>query len=517
MTSKFFNAKTSYSLAILSGILLLLSYPPFNLGAFLGWFAFAPVFIAIYYETKAKRVNRLLYVMTFCIAPLALFFGWFGASFFPLIVSWLPGVLFGIMIFYVIAVEPIGDYIKSKQLPSKTLSYLPLRWQIFTFPVLATATEFVLCNIPGLLKLFGGVVFFSISKTQWLNPPVLQLASITGMYGITFLVWLVNSAIAYGIIHYRETRKVSAQTIMVLLIPVMIFVGGWMSMPEATTGEIQVVIIQAEPEMMKTEYINELYLNLSEKSLKYEPEMIFWTIWEKYDLWEKRYLAGPYVTEECVNFSQENNVYLSNGLGVVGPDGVVGEYTAPYFLIHMFDGFFPFDPDKIYPELHGFETPFGKFGFIACIESAHTVPTKQWIKDDTRFVLAFSGESAFFGTFPGLLAGNSVYRAVEHRIYTASVQGPGAGSVIIDPYGRLVEDIAPEPEIVAGKIFFTDEKTFYTKYGDVFGGIIVGLTIILIIYNFYLKRKSPFKYCKHCGTQIAKDIKICPKCSKKTK
>ena len=114
MDEKMFNPKTSYGLAILSGILLLLSYPPFNFGAFLGWFAFAPVFIAIYYETKAKRVKRLLYVMTFCITPLALFFGWFGASFLPLIVSWLPGVLFGIMIFYVIAVEPIGDYIKSR-------------------------------------------------------------------------------------------------------------------------------------------------------------------------------------------------------------------------------------------------------------------------------------------------------------------------------------------------------------------------------------------------------------------
>ena len=41
--------------------------------------------------------------------------------------------------------------------------------------------------------------------------------------------------------------------------------------------------------------------------------------------------------------------------------------------------------------------------------------------------------------------------------------------MLIDPYGRVIGDIAPESEIVAGKITFTDERTFYSKYGDIFG------------------------------------------------
>ena len=65
------RARNSYLLAVLSGILLLLSYPPFNL-RFLAWFAFVPVLLAMYYEIKAKRVDKLTTVMALCLVPIFL-------------------------------------------------------------------------------------------------------------------------------------------------------------------------------------------------------------------------------------------------------------------------------------------------------------------------------------------------------------------------------------------------------------------------------------------------------------
>jgi len=102
------------------------------------------------------------------------------------------------------------------------------------------------------------------------------------------------------------------------------------------------------------------------------------------------------------------------------------------------------------------------------------------------------------GTFTGLLSGNMIYRAVEHRIYTAAFYRDN-GSILVDPYGRILEDIAPEPEIVAGKIAFTNERSFYSKYGDIFGFTILGLFVALLSYNTYLKRKSPYTFCKECN------------------
>lgn len=64
-----FNQKTSYGLAILSGILLFLSFPPFSLGGFLAWFAFVPLLVAVYNETKVKRIGRLLRITGICLVP----------------------------------------------------------------------------------------------------------------------------------------------------------------------------------------------------------------------------------------------------------------------------------------------------------------------------------------------------------------------------------------------------------------------------------------------------------------
>ena len=72
-SDKGFNWKISYSLAILSGVLLLLSYPPLRFGGFLAWIALVPLFIAIYYESKAKRVDKLAGVACLGLLPLLLF------------------------------------------------------------------------------------------------------------------------------------------------------------------------------------------------------------------------------------------------------------------------------------------------------------------------------------------------------------------------------------------------------------------------------------------------------------
>ncbi len=503
------RARNSYLLAALSGVLLLLSYPPFNL-EFLAWFALVPLLVAMYYEVKAKRIDRLGVVFAICLAPLFIFAYNEVDVFLPVVVAWPLGVMIAFFAGCYL-LWPL-DYWKPKQLPRPGLSYLPSALQIFVVPVLATAIEFLIMNVPIVMKVGGGIGFASISGTQWLNTPILQLASFTGMYGITFLIWLVNCGIAYAIIHYKETRRISKQAIAVLLVFGIIFVCGWISIPQVTTGDTNVVIIQAKPSTMEKQHINELYANLSEYSLKYEPEIILWSIWTNYEPFEP---VGPFVNE-YVDFSEEYDVYLTDGDDVVFPDRKVEHWDAPYLFPHVFDGFVPFEPDKILPEIHGFDTKFGKLGILICMESASTIPARQLVKDGTQFIVTTSVDRPVIGAFQGLIGGNVVYRAVEHRIYTALFFGDG-GSIIIDPYGRIVEDIAPEPEIVAGKVAFTEERTFYSRYGDIFGFTIVGLFIALLSYNIYLKRKSPYTFCKECKAQIEKGTKVCPVCSKKQK
>ncbi len=102
---------------------------------------------------------------------------------------------------------------------------------------------------------------------------------------------------------------------------------------------------------------------------------------------------------------------------------------------------------------------------------------------------------------------------MEHRIYTGVCYRDHG--LLVDPYGRIVKDIAPEQQIVVSKIAFPNERPFYSKYGDIFSYIILTLTVLLIGYNQYLRRKSTHTFCKECKEQIEKGTEICPECGNK--
>jgi len=499
-----FNQKTSYGLAALSGILLLLSFPPLNL-EFLAWVALVPFLVATYNEKSMKRMGRLATVFGLCLFPIFL---WLYSEFvglgLPTLLSWLIGVFCSVFFgqFYI----AFRDYWKPKHLPSTGLQYLPSSLQILTPPVVWTAMEFLAMNLPWVMKVGGFVGYVTIAHTQWLNVPILQLMSFTGVLGVTFLIILVNCAVAYAIVRYKEKREVYKPTIFVLLLFLAIFAYGAVSVPAPVEGEICVVAIQA-PEAVERD-LNDLYLALSEESLRYEPKIVIWPL---------TFLGNLDITQHA-DFAEENNVYLMS-TSLVTPTEESYHHRMTYHMANILEGIIPpFDFERaFFPKIQGFNTELGKLGLeLMCMESGPTIPARQLVRDGTQFITTSSGNWGWGFGFPGFMQGNIVFRAVENRVPAALCQWCG-GSIIIDQYGRIIRDIAPEPEIVAGKISFNDKTTFYTKYGDVFGWTITGLAFVLIGYNFYLKRKSPFTYCERCKARIAKDAEVCPECGRKPK
>ena len=493
------SRKTSYGLAILSGILLLLSFPPFNLGSFLAWFALVPLIIAVYSETKAKRMSRLSRIAGLGCVLVFIWLAWWLRDFLAWIglIGFIAGLLFGIAWASDWHTTYIKDYWKTKKLASKNLSYLSSSLQIFIVPLVATGVEFLLMNIPGVMRIGQIVGFLSIAKTQWANPAILHLASFTGMYGVTFLVLLVNCAIAYAIIHYNETKKIFKPTVIVLCLFAIIFAYGLIDVPSQKEGDVTVAVIQSPA--VEGEDANDLYLRLSKESLKYEPQIIVWPFFQ---------YAGLTLPE---SFPQEHDVYLA-GAGVVSPDGSTSADNLGYHMVTLGKNIADRDVKGLFfPEVHSLDTDLGKFAVVTCIESGSTLPTRDRVNDGAQFLIVPTGSPNTY-VFSWVLGTNAIYRAVEHKMFAVEVIADHDSSMIIDPYGRIIKDVAPESEIVVGKISFTDERTFYTKYGDAFGWTIVGLAVILVIYNCHLKRKSPFKYCKKCRSKIEKDAKTCPKC-----
>jgi apolipoprotein N-acyltransferase len=503
-------ARNSYLLALLSGVLLLLSLPPFRFGTYLAWFALVPILIAVFYENGGKRVGRLTKIAALGALPICIWAAWWVPDLSHALnlehLFWLWFVL-GLGLAFILTQmyygDFIGEYYKPKRLPSKMMTYLPAGLTFIALPVIWTAIEFLALNIPVVMRILNIYGFGSIAKTQWLNPAILRLSSFTGMYGVTFLVVLVNCAIAYGMIKYRETHRISKGAVAVLAIFAFVFVYGAVTIPPSKQGDVTAAIIQIPQE---AEDVPQRYLNFSEESLEYEPQFVMWPM----------LITVDFPPESHLKFARAHNVHVFGPLPeVVSPSGEVGSHNMGYHMVTLFQQIGKADVKGIFcPEVEGIDTEFGKVGIVVCIESGSTLPARDLAGKEAQFLIVNTG-GPNVSVFSWALGTNAIYRAAENHMFAACPIGDRTGSMLIDPYGRIIEDIAPEPEIVAGKIAFTSERTFYSKYGDIFGWTVVGLFIILIGYNLYLKRKSPYVFCKKCRTQIEKGAKVCPECGKK--
>lgn len=494
------RARNRFALAALSGVLLLSSFPPFDL-EFLAWVALVPVLVAIYYEREFKfKTVTLLAVIAMAITFMPQWFEpWYTEMEHWLPASWSwAGYPVAIIVGYLIAglwAEMLANW-KPARLPSLTLKYLPAGLWIIALPIVWVTFEFLITSIPLVMKIGGALGYTSISGTQWKNIPILQVASFTGMYGVTFLIVLVNCALAYAIIRFKDYRRVYVPAIVVILIFGSIFTWGWLSVPPSPPGGVNAVIIQTAD---RYEDNPDLYANLMVKSLDYHPQVAMWGV-----------PMGASPMDQFGDISKEYHIYQLQGTEFLSPDGERQHYNITYHFINIPDGFSPWEPQRIIsPPIDGFETEFGEVGSLICMESASPTPTRKLVEGGTEVITTTSLNQGF--AWAGLIGGNAVYRAVEFRIPAVSYRAWG-GSIIIDPYGRIIEDIAPEAEIVAGKLAFAEGQTFYGRYGDIFGWSIVGLWIVLLSYNLYLRQKSPYIFCKECGAEIAKGSKVCEQC-----
>jgi apolipoprotein N-acyltransferase len=94
---------------------------------------------------------------------------------------------------------------------------------------------------------------------------------------------------------------------------------------------------------------------------------------------------------------------------------------------------------------------------------------------------------------PYQLAAINVFRAVENRVPVARAANTGI-SCFIDPYGRITARVMNNNKAVfvegylTREITVSGERTFYTRYGDVFVYTVL-IIAIFITFSCFLPRK----------------------------
>lgn len=482
-----------WQLALLSGILVGLSYPPLHLG-FFAWFGFIPL-IHIWLNTKPGQAAKLAFLASITTNFISLHWIGFnsGAGFLPVFAS-LVGAILYLGIFWSV----LGYFVSFMQeRSSKGLIVLPFAWVTMELIRSLGALGFPWINL-------------GLTQTEYLS--LIQIADITGSYGISFWVVLINIGFYLTIIS-KDKRK---HFILTSLIFVLVFGFGLIRINiinVVNTEPVSIAITQPninpdekwDPESREENF--ELMHGLLDSALNLNPDLVLWPesavpaylrlsnyrrrpITEKLAKYNISLLSG---TVDRIIDKYGEKIYYNSTI-FIKPDGS----TKMYNKVHLvpFAEYIPLS--EKFPSLkklnfgqgnfsHGteytiFELDSIKFSNIICYESSMPKTVRRFVKNGAQFI-TIQANDGWLGNSAGPYQHFELakLRAIENRVPIVRCANTGISGVI-DPIG-IVQHKIPlgMKSIITVDILPAQNLTFYTKYGEVFA--ILCIIISLIIFT----------------------------------
>lgn len=506
-------------LILLSGVLSTLILPSFNL-ELLAWIAFIPLFAALQGQSLKNAF-------------------WIG---------WSTGIIhfLGTLYWVTVAMAVYGNLPKSVSaiLLILQVMYLSLYFGAFSMmlrylelhsciplvisaPVAWTALEYVRTHF--LL----GFPWNLLGYSQHLTPAIIQIADITGVYGVSFLVMLVNTGIYISLFTSHTARMkittavVTAGCIGASLIYGVITLSAAERVAE-TAETVRVAVVQGNIEQgikwddAHKQHILDAYIRLSANTLTEQPELIIWPETAvpfpfKYaPLYQEQLVRAVRQWQVPLLFGGADVVFLSspkqynsmNSAFLLSPQG---EIVAQYDKMHLvpFGEYVPFKkllffvdklvtaigeviPGQTYTVMPFQDAPFSS---VICFEIIFPNLVRKFVDSGARFLVTITND-AWYGrsAAPYQHFAMATFRAVENRTAIARAANTGV-SGFIDPMGRILaqSDIFVEDAMVYD-IPVRTTTTFYTQYGDIF---VVGCLLLAILWTgkaWYNSRRSLVKH-----------------------
>lgn len=498
-------------LSALTGLLLTALFPNFSLG-FLAWIALLPLLVIIYEAT-----------------PKASFFlGWLsGAVFFLGLIYWLLALYslvngLAILAWAGLAIFEglfIGIFAFGAGLIRRNFGSW---WRLFTIPALWAGLEFVRSS--GFWAFPWGVLGYSQQSFSELT----QIVAATGIYGISFLVLLINVALVE--IYFSSVEKPkgklkgSLRYLAVALIILFEVIGsGFILLNSSAKSEkagrkmqartrivaVQGNIAQEEKwDPLKEHYIKKVYYDASKKAENSKPYLIIWpeSSVPAFLLHDKPYLSkleslvtkhGNYLLVGSLHLDSKGRQY--NSAIMLAPKSKVvkkydklhlvlfGEYVPFKFISDIFQRFkkLSWIGESIQPgrEYTVFTTDRGKFSTVICFESGDSSLCRRMVKAGAQALIVITNDAWFGKTACGAQHLQiSSFRAIENNLYVVQVANTGI-SGFVNPQGQIIKKSGLfQRQLLAGDISFRDAKTLYLRWGDFFSYsclLLAGGTIVL--------------------------------------
>jgi len=481
----------AFTLSALSGVLLTASMPGFDI-PFIGWVALVPLLVVLL-TAEAKHVYLLA-------LP-------FGIVFSIGVHNWYPNIFPPALGYFLILA--VGTYYAGVlQLGIWLYSRLPAPLKLLGLPVSWAAIEFVKYIAPVVEDWW----FVLLADSQWRFPPALQILSITGVFGLSFLVMLVSVSLASLVIQMiKRDGKSNALSLVALLFAMLIVGSGAMSirLPQSVfkiavltdmVNQDPLVLAQGEfagtrvtsPEVSQA--IFDTDAKLTHDIAAQNPAFVVFPENEFSDA------DNPQFIGQLSQLAQETNAYIAADTLWNAPTGLHdtallmapdGSEAARRAKINITAG----EADAgIVAGPHEFSstaTPYGNAGVAVCWDVHRLWIIRELARADAKIILLpMDNDFNGIATFPPFHAADAVFRAVENRV-TFGLGTINGLSMVIDPYGRITaEGKINERGATVGETFTVEGKTIYTRLGDWFGWTLVAALIGLIVVSM-LKNRLP--------------------------
>ena len=529
----------SLVLAGASGLFIPLSFPKSDLGL-LAWIALVPLHWALDGKNKTQ----------------AFWIGWLsGTIAFTGMMAWVVtamntygkvplAISYGLML---LLTAYLGLYVGLYSAGAVWFRNLIPRYGFFVFPCLWVTLELLRTYV------LSGLPWGLLGYSQYRQIEMIQIADHMGVYGVSFLIVLVNVAVAEFLSWlmplfrgFRPARLPWALVAMAGLLVTLSWEYGLATLSETSFSDIprssiSVGVVQPNVDQSvkwDTAYREETLARFDRltEQLGRTTDLVVWPeaatpfVFEREPVYQLQLIALANRAQTpilfgspALRFYSDRRPYLLNSAYLLSPDGQLlgrydkhhlvpfGEYipfksSLLFFLDKLVEGIGDFEPGtgptvltltpKPRSAVTGMAEPAPRsinFGVAICYEVIFPNLVRQFAANGAEFLVTVTND-AWFGASSAASQHFSmvVFRSVENHLAFARSANTGI-SGFIDPFGRIIETTPIFTEqAVKTTMRVWRPRTFYSRNGDVFAyGCAIICALLFLLGMFRTKGSEP--------------------------
>jgi apolipoprotein N-acyltransferase len=497
---------TACALTLVSALLLVLSFPDFNLWP-LAWIGFVPLLVTLARSQAQWR---------------AFLSGWLaGTVFFYMTCYWLTYS----MIHYG-GLHAWQSYLLL--LPGPLVSGLfPAFFALVLARALRRCGTFALLLAPPLWVAFEwarlsvtGQLWNAIGYSQAFHPVLIQVARLGGVYAVGFLIVAVNAAVAYALVR-RTARAIALAALILAGVFVAVLLSNKIQSPSNRVDHPALRIVALQPNVpmdpvksaqqmqdLVTRHLVNSENALGELPPDDAPRLLIWPESPMNFSYgtnsQFRDLVGQFAQRHHTSVlfnSQEpapDNGFYNSALLINEEGRLIAQYDK--IRLMPFGEYVPLPrwlpgSDQIRAIVGEFTPgsryvlmPVGKAqaGVFICIESAYPQIARTFAAEGADVLINISNDG-YLGPTAVMRQhlANAIFRSVENGRPLLRVTNTGI-TAFIAPSGAVTDSTPGFQTAVRTWTVSPDgnTQTFYTKHGDLFVGICAALTVFVFVLTF---------------------------------